>query len=126
MKKLSARFVQLLSEIESLEKTKTSRYDEFTRRHYEDVDRHQLLQWKIKAKNLLEKACGQNSVHLSGFADRETASMYQTNLDVLKNLKAVFIAAQDDYGDGYLVSATNLVAAELFDDQLGAGLRIAS
>lgn len=44
--------------------------------------------------------------------------MYQTNLDVLRNLKAIFVAAQDDYDGGFLVSTTNLVAAELFDDQL--------
>lgn len=116
MKKLSARFAQLKIEIDELEKTKKP-----TQRHfgtYDDVDGHKLLEWRVKAKGLIEKTCGFRSNHLSEFSEQEKEGSYTTHLDILYNLRAIFVAAQNDYDGGFLVSTTNLVAAELFDDQL--------
>jgi hypothetical protein len=44
--------------------------------------------------------------------------MGQTNYGILQNLKAVFLAAQEDFDGGHLLSVWSLVQAEVFDSEL--------
>lgn len=118
MNKLSSRFAQLAQEAADLEKTKTRTHSEY-RGEYLKINSEKLLEWRIKAKNLLQKACGSASVHVAEFSSLEKGGAYITDRGILLSLQAILIAAQDDYDGGFLVSTTNLVAAELFDDQLG-------
>lgn len=81
------------------------------------VDEQLLLNWVVKAKNLLAHACGPQSQHFLHFADEEKGSYY-TNADNLKRMKAVFLAAQEDFDGGYISSVRSLVQAEMFDSEL--------
>jgi hypothetical protein len=44
--------------------------------------------------------------------------MYRTNFQELKDLKAVFLAAKEDYEGGYVTSIRTLIQAEVFSTEL--------
>lgn len=67
---------------------------------------------------MLSNACGIDSQHFSAFVEAEKGGSFTTNLSILKSLKAVFLAAKEDYEGGYLNSLKNLIHAAVFDDEL--------
>lgn len=77
-----------------------------------------MLEWKIKAKNLLNKACGVESEHYQAFDKNESSSVYGSNFGTLQRLKAIFMAAREDYEGGYLRSTRSLIQAQVFDSEL--------
>jgi hypothetical protein len=81
------------------------------------VDTNALLKWKVRAKNLLAKACGLESQHFLHFEQAENF-MDVTNFAQLKRVRAVFEAAQEDFEAGYVASVHDLVRAEVFDSEL--------
>jgi hypothetical protein len=81
------------------------------------VDVHLLLGWRVKARNLLRQACSAESEHYKEFQHLEEALFY-SNYNFMLRLKAVFLAAKEDYEGGYLKSVRSLVHAELFDEEL--------
>lgn len=84
------------------------------------VDEYLLLNWIVKAKSLLSKTCGEGSHHFKQFEKAETANrtIAMTGPKVFTNLKAVFLAAKEDFEGGYLSSVKVLVQAEVFDSEL--------
>ena len=84
---LKRRFLELSQQLDAVVATK--RYENFGYTKGEHVDTEKFLEWIVKARNLLEKACGQNSIHFKAFTDNESSS-YSTNYTILKNLRAVF------------------------------------
>jgi len=85
----------------------------------EYVNDELLLGWKVKVRNLLSKVCGEGSQHFKQFEIAENYGIPgTTNLDILKRLKAVFVAAKEDFEGGYLLSIKTLVQAEVFDSEL--------
>ena len=84
----------------------------------EYVDNSLLLNWKVKVKNLLSKVCGEESQHFRQFEKNENGVAYTTNYTIFKSLKAVFLAAKEDFEGGYLSSMRILVQAEVFDSEL--------
>ncbi|MEG3436998.1 HEPN domain-containing protein [Pannus brasiliensis CCIBt3594] len=82
-----------------------------------DIDYHVLLNWKIKVKNLLSKVCGENSQYYQQFEKEEESSDW-TNHTSFKSLKAIFLAAKEDFEGGYLSSIRSLVQAEVFESEL--------
>jgi hypothetical protein len=85
----------------------------------EYVNDELLLSWKVKVRNLLSKVCGEESQHFKQFEIAEDYGIVgTTNLEILKRLKAVFIAAKEDFEGGYLLSIKTLVQAEVFDSEL--------
>jgi hypothetical protein len=110
---LKRRFDELLAQLNELEATTWK--DQ--RASY--VDNELYFGWRVKARNLLSRACGTESEHYREFvrvADEKL--LLFTNHDRLKLLKAVFLASKEDYEGGYLRSIRSLVHAELFDDEL--------
>ena len=83
----------------------------------ECIDANDLLNWKVKVKNLLSKVCGEDSPHFQTFVEYED-SAYSTNDIVFKRLKSIFLAAKEDFEGGYLSSITRLIQAEVFDSEL--------
>lgn len=78
-----------------------------------------LLNWRVKVKNLLSKVCGQESQHFQQFEKQEEDSAsYITNYSTFKSLRAIFLAAKEDFEGGYLSSMKTLVQAEVFDSEL--------
>lgn len=114
---LSKRFKELIEQATVLESKKMREHDPFTNMSTDQVDRNELLNWKTKAKHLIVAACGEDSEHFKAFKDSESRT-YSTSFDNLKRMKAVFLAAQEDYDGGYLNSVRLIVQAELFDSEI--------
>jgi hypothetical protein len=112
----SKRFSELQAEAEQLESRKKNEYNDLLHRSIPQIDDNALLQWKVKAKSLLARACGEESQHLIEFVELE--SSYSSGLDNLYRMTAVFSAARDDFDGGYLTTIRGLVQAELFDSEL--------
>lgn len=115
VKKLSTRFAELVTQLDAVEATKAYRGGGAFDGDY--VESHAFLGWEVKAKSLIGLACGEGSEHYREFVERAKGS-WGTNYHTLLNLKAVFLAAKEDYDGGYLSSVRNLVQAELFSDEI--------
>lgn len=114
---LAKRFSELTEQLSNVDATVRPVRSEIG--VYDRVDDEAFLNWKVKARHLLSMACSKDSEHYSKFIERENEkSMFRTNYDELKELKAVFLAAREDYEGGYLNSFRNLVQAEVFGTEL--------
>jgi hypothetical protein len=114
---LSLRFAELVLQLQKIEDTKR-RVPGIGIDLIDRVDNDLFLGWRVKAKQLLTLTCGLESHHLVQFVKSEKHVGMESNLSQLTRLRAVFLAAQEDYEGGYLTSITNLVQADLFDSQL--------
>ena len=112
---LAKRFSELAAQMEAVEATKKYVSGEYGG---DQIDSEIFLNWKVKARHLLSSACGRESEHYRSFAKAEEPSMYQTNFRELKELKAVFLAAKEDFEGGYISSIRALIQAEVFDTEL--------
>ncbi len=84
-----------------------------------NVDHVKLLNWKVKARNLLSQICGENSQHFQEFEKIEQYSTMRIgNYHKFRSFKVVFLAAKEDFENGYLFSIKTLVQAEVFDSEL--------
>jgi hypothetical protein len=81
-----------------------------------DLDFDQVLNWKLKAKNALKNACGEDSHYLREFDDGMLS--FLNNADALTRLLAVVEAAREDFDGGYIVTIRSLVQAEVFSTEL--------
>ena len=112
------RFTELDQQLEALLSSATPKRNEFTEKHEPHVSPDSILNWSVKAKSLIERVCGDNSTHLKMYLEVETPSLYESNVNCLNRLKAIFLAAKEDFEGGYLSSLRNLVQAELFTNEL--------
>lgn len=112
------RFSELAEQLEAVDAAKRSSASPVTGAVSFYVDQNALLNWKVKAKTLLINTCGESSHHLTSFIAAERATGFSTNYDILKQLRAVFLAAKEDFEGGYLNSLKNLVQAEVFNNEL--------
>lgn len=118
MTKLFARrFTELEAQILALEATKTQKHSDY-HGSYMHIDPNALLGWEVKAKLLLSNACGEDSHHIKAFIEAEKFVSFSTKFDELGRVKAVFLAAKEDYEGGYLNTVRNLVQAEVFGSEL--------
>ena len=113
---LVKRYEQLLDEVNQIEAKKFLEPEKYISPR-EQVNRDELLSWKVKAHSLLIKTCGEESVHVREFVDAET-STFSTSLNNLRRMRAVFVAAKEDYEGGYLASTKCLIQAEVFASEL--------
>jgi len=114
------RFSELCDQLNAVEATKRDEWSQYSNSSSTRVDDNLLLNWKVKAKSLLQAVCGVDSQHFKHFEENESGS-YSTNYDILLKLRAVFLAAKEDFEGGYLSSVKNLVQAEVFDSELDQG-----
>ncbi|MEZ8114500.1 hypothetical protein ACED44_06155 [Vibrio splendidus] len=115
--KLAQRFIELKEQMLKVEDTKHATHSEmFGRSEY--VDDEAYLEWKVKAKNLVVKVCGEKSQHFQEFLKSEEIGSYETNLNSYNRVKSVFLAAKEDYEGGYLTSVKTLVQSEVFESEL--------
>ncbi|WP_427501329.1 hypothetical protein ACQE3E_06190 [Methylomonas sp. MED-D] len=112
------RFSELKKQMEELLATEKQTYSSFLEKHEPNIDGNALLEWKVKVRNLLSKACGEGSEHYKEFSNNDSTGMYGTYLDTLKRLQAIFLAAKEDYEGGYLRATRSLIQAEVFDSEL--------
>lgn len=114
---LKKRFSELCVQLEEVKATKRDVHSQFSNASITQVDGNLFLNWKVKAKNLLQSACGLDSQHFKQFEENESLA-YLTNYDILGYLGAVFLAAKEDFEGGYLRSVKSLVQADVFDSEL--------
>jgi hypothetical protein len=115
-KLLTNRFNDLASDAERIEATK---YDLNIDGDYPDyyIDYEIFLNWKVKVQDLLSKVCGVESYYFQEF-EKFLQDRNDTHLYVFKSLKSIFLAAKDDFENGYLISIRMLIQAEVFDSEL--------
>lgn len=77
-----------------------------------------LLNWSVKAKNIIVKSCGEDSQHFKAFEKAQKRTSFDTTFSTLRRLAAVFLAAKEDFEGGYVKSFKSLIQAEVFDDEL--------
>lgn len=115
--KLSKRFGELEQQMLVLSLTLKSSRSQIIG-DQENVDFEKFLQWKIKVKNLIVKACGENSQHFKEFVKAESHSALSGNSYQFKATSSVFLATKEDFQGGYLSSYKSIVQAEIFDTEL--------
>jgi RiboL-PSP-HEPN len=77
-----------------------------------------LLNWSVKAKNIIVKSCGEDSQHFKEFEKAQKRTSFDNTFSALRRLAAVFLAAKEDFEGGYVKSFKSLIQAEVFDDEL--------
>jgi hypothetical protein len=77
-----------------------------------------ILNWSVKVRALLERVCGKDSEYLQRFTEAGENQMLDIGIARFERLKAVFLAAKEDFEGGYLNSLRNLVQAEVFGSEL--------
>lgn len=112
------RFGELDDQLQAALTTAKNKYVELTGRPNFDIDSNTLLEWKVKARSLLAKACGESSEHFKEFVRAQDTGIGGTYLGTLKRLQAIFTAARKDYEGGYFRASRTLVQAEVFDSEL--------
>ncbi|WP_428614773.1 hypothetical protein [Pseudoalteromonas sp.] len=123
IKKLSQRYDELADEALRIEGTKVTKQIEYA--NYDEINEEMFDEWKVKAKSLIVKTCGNDSEHINAFVKAEQPiPMVDDSYSVLKRVKPVFMAAKDDFQGGFLSSVKNLVQAELFDSELEQAIEL--
>jgi hypothetical protein len=114
---LKRRFAELTEQAKEVEASKKS-YNGIGGSPTPYFESDLVLNWAVKAKNLLSNACGKESPHTLEFNKAEEARGFVDGTKRFKRMKAVFLAAREDYEGGYLTSLRSLVQAEMFDSEL--------
>lgn len=114
---LKRRFDELLSQADEVAASKHTKHSSYAGT-YEQVSPDLLLGWCVKTRNLLASACGRDSEHFTSFVWAEKPSSFEDSPTRLSRLRAVFLAAKEDFEGGYLTSVRNLVQAEVFSTEL--------
>ncbi len=122
--KHSSRFDELSTEIDQIESGKVHKHSDYG--NYYSVDREKFDEWRVKAKSLISRACGNESEHLAEFTRGEAPQHFDSNHEVLKRLRPIFLAARSDFQGGHLASLRSLVQAELFDSELDQATELLS
>lgn len=117
VKVLKNRFGELSAQLEPLEATRQTKHSEFSER-YDEVDSEMLLNWCVKARSLISNACGKESEHYLSFVKGEEITPFGDNFGSFKRVKAVFMAAREDFEGGYLIPVRSLVQAEIAESEL--------
>ncbi len=113
----SRRFDELSTQLQSIVDSKQPYTDCLDQRTHE-IESDTVIEWGVKTRNLLVKVCGQDSEHYRSFVENEKVQPFDTNYNRLMRIRAVFLAAKEDFEGGYLRSVRSLVQAEVFDSEL--------
>lgn len=118
MKLYSQRFQELSDQLKEVEATETRKYSQFGGSSYQNLEEDLILNWAVKVRNLVSSACGKDSEHYVSFVEAEKPQSYEDGPTRLKRMRAVFLAAREDFEGGYLNSIRNLIQAELAGDEI--------
>lgn len=118
MKMFGQRFQELSEQLKQVQGAETRKNTVLGSGSYQHIDGHLILNWAVKARNLISSACGKDSEHYSSFVEAEKIHSSEESPTRLKRMGAVFLAAQEDFDGGYLNSIRNLVHAELAGDEI--------
>jgi len=91
------RFEELSQQMDIVLASKRTKYDSYSGKNETDIESNTLLEWKVKARSLISKACGIDSEHFKEFEKNQETGLYGTYLNT---------------------STRMLIQAELFDSEL--------
>lgn len=112
------RFHELEQQLTEVEKSTITVRSPLTGDSETTIPSELILNWRVKARSLIERACGEQSSHLKMYLEAEKLVSYDSYMNQLKRMKAVFLGAKEDFEGGYLNSLRNLVQAEVFNNEL--------
>lgn len=115
---LGKRFEELGQQLQQLQSSVTKARNEYTGATYDQLNPEALLNWGVKVTSLLERMGDETASHLQSFTDAQRARGLDSVFERMKRMRAVFLAAKEDFEGGYLVSFRNLVQAEVFTNEL--------
>jgi AcrR family transcriptional regulator len=115
---IARRFVELEQQLEEILASKTHRNSSYTGSSYEHIESDRVLNWGVKVKSLFERLGSETASQLKTFIEAEEYRSFDSEVDRLKRLRAIFLATKEDFEGGYLVSYRNLVQAEVFSNEL--------
>lgn len=113
---LVKRFEELAQQLATVEATR--RYETSEYFAGDRIDHNLFLNWRVKARNLLARTCGEKSAHYQEFLNAEKPDTYKTPANMLDLATAVFNAAREDFEGGFLVSVRSLIQAEVFSTEI--------
>lgn len=112
------RFGELEQQLDVILGTTAMRTSAFSGSAAPYISSDLILNWVVKVRSLIERVCGEKSNYFKIFVAAEALQSYDSNVDRLNRMKAVFLAAKEDFEGGYLNSLRNLVQAEVFTNEL--------
>ncbi|AXI62931.1 DUF4145 domain-containing protein [Pseudomonas kribbensis] len=112
------RFAELEQQLIRLQNATTMRGDPRKEGQTEYLAPESMLNWSVKVKALLERVCGKESSYLQRFTEADQNQMFDIGIARFERMRAVFLAAKEDFEGGYLNSVRNLVQAEVFGSEL--------
>ena len=112
---IEKRFNELKDRISEVDKHVKAPSGEFSSNY--EVDRETFITWGMSAMTLLSQVFGLESLQYKQFK-KHYDEFNGWIADYYFNCKAIFMAAYDDYTNGYIFNLRNLVAADLIDDGL--------
>lgn len=115
---MGKRFAELEEQLEGLLRGATIKTNSYDGTSEPWISPDLILNWNVKARSLMENVCGADSTHLRMYAEADVQGMYESYVDRLNRLKAIFLAAKEDFEGGYLNSLRKIVQAEVFSNEL--------
>ncbi|WP_346356359.1 DUF4145 domain-containing protein [Pseudomonas pergaminensis] len=112
------RFAELDKQLIQLLNATTMRGDPRREGQTEYLAPDLILNWSVKVKALLERVCGKESSYLQRFTEADEKQMFDVGVARFERMRAVFLAAKEDFEGGYLNSLRNLVQADVFTSEL--------
>jgi hypothetical protein len=110
------RFHELCQQAETLEASKRHERSPMMEGTYVDADG--FLKWRVQVRHLIATVCGTESQHFILLGQVEKVVTGDTTYLIFRRLKAVLLAAKEDYEGGYLHKIRNLIQADVFDNEL--------
>ncbi|MFF5867617.1 DUF4145 domain-containing protein [Pseudomonas sp. NPDC012596] len=112
------RFAELDIKLTQLQNATTMRGDPRKEGQTEYLAPELILHWSVRVKALLESVCGKESSYLQRFIEADQNQMFDIGVARFERMRAVFLAAKEDFEGGYLNSLRSLVQAEVFTSEL--------
>ena len=112
------RFIELEHQASQIEASKIVDMSPTYGDSREYVDWNLLLGWKVKVKNCLSQICGEESQYSKQFEKNESSILGSNCIQTFLNLRTIFIAAKEDFENGYFSSIVRIAQAEVFDSEL--------
>jgi hypothetical protein len=111
------RFAELCEQAETIEASKRSERTTFGEGVY--IDQNGFLKWQIQVRHLIGTVCGKDSQHFQSLNEvGKAAFVGDTNYGIFSRIKAVLLAAKEDFEGGYLHEIRSLIQADVYDSEL--------
>jgi hypothetical protein len=77
MKIFAKRFQELSDQLKQVEGAETRKHNEHRGSTYQHIEEDLILNWAVKARNLMSSACGKDSEHYASFLEAEKPNSYE-------------------------------------------------